>query len=124
MVLDEVYTYYENKDQKAYIWTCIGFLNGQTYRYFMLSQRKNMAALWRFKARIPDADIVYSDENFSYKAVFGDKNIAKKGAETNLVESLNSQLRQYCSKIQRKTKKYAKSFINLRNQLGFLFLEL
>lgn len=124
MSVDEVYTFYLDKKTKSYIWTCIGRLDGKTYRYFHLSMNKKVENALDFKARIPDADFVYSDKNFTYEAVFGEKNIAQKGAKTNLVESLNSQLRQYCSKIRRKTKSYAKSFINLRNHLAFLFLAL
>jgi IS1 family transposase len=122
MSVDEVYTFYINKKTKAYIWTCIGKLNGESYRYFHLTKRKTKQDELAFQARIPDANVVYSDKNFAYEAVFGEKNIAQKGAKTNLVESLNSQLRQYCSKIRRKTKSYAKNFIQLRNHLAFLFL--
>jgi IS1 family transposase len=79
--------------------------------------------LFNFKQKLPCAKVIFSDENFSYQNVFGNKNIAAKGKETNLIESFNSQLRQYCSKIKRKSKSFAKDFINFDNHLAWLFIE-
>jgi len=124
MVLDEVYVYVGNKTNKAYIWTCLAKIGNTFYKYFHLSHTRNVEALFDFNTKLPHTNVIYSDCNFTYANVYGTKNIAEKGIKTNLIESLNSRLRQYCSRIRRRTKGYTKSFENLRNYLAFLFLNL
>jgi IS1 family transposase len=123
MVIDEIYTYISNKKNKFYIWTAIAYKpNGEKLGFYHLSHQKTEQDLWDFLQKLPQARIIYSDENPTYKAIFGNKNIAKKGIKTNLIESLNSQVRQYCSFIKRKSKCFAKKEQSLNNLLAKIFI--
>jgi len=124
MVIDEIYTFCGSKQNKTYIWTALAFKDNNIYKYFHLSKSRTINDLFEFKLSLPSTNIVYSDGNFAYANVFGNKNIAQKGIKTNLVESFNSQLRQYVSRIKRKTKSYAKDFNNLKNSIAMVINKL
>ncbi len=90
--------------------TAVGYKpNGEKLSFLHLSAKKTEQVLWSFVKNLPQAKIIYSDENPTYQVVFGQKNIAPKGIKTNLIESVNSQIRQYCSFFRRKVKYYAKT---------------
>ena len=57
---------------------------------------------------MPNVERYYTDGNFAYSNVYGDKVIQEKSKYTNLVENLNSQMRDKVSYLVRKTKAYAK----------------
>jgi IS1 family transposase len=92
------------------------------YPCFHLSRGKKVSDLDEFVLQLPEVESVYSDKNPVYKEYYGKKNIAQKGCMTNLAESVNSQLRGYCSRLIRKTKSYAKSFDSLLYNLHAVFL--
>ncbi len=96
--------------------------NGEKLSFFHLSSQKTEKDLWNFVQNLPQAKIIYSDENPTYQAVFGQRNIAPKGVKTNLIESVNSQIRQYCSFVRRKVKCYAKTEEVLRDFLTQIFI--
>ena len=104
------------------MWSGIIMHNGNKYPSFHLSRSKNINDLDDFALKLPNVERVYSDKNPVYKDYYGNKNIAAKGIMTNLAESLNSQLRGYCSRLIRKSKSYAKSFDSLQDNLISVFL--
>ena len=77
-------------------------------------------SLTRFLRHIPPSRRYFSDGAPMYGAVLGTRVLQEKGAMTNLVESFNSQLRQYSTALRRKSKSYAKSGPALKRQLWVL----
>jgi len=73
-------------------------------------KRKNIESLIDFHLKLPKAKIYFSDGNFAYENVYGKSIITKKSKMTNLVENLNSQIRDKISYLVRKTKAHSKSF--------------
>jgi len=73
---------------------------------------------------LPKADKHYSDGHFAYNSVFGNKISMEKTGYTNLVENLNSQLRDKISYLATRTKAHAKSFAWLNSRLAQFFVEL
>jgi IS1 family transposase len=110
-----------NKSNKYYIWTALLIHNNKKYPVFHISKTKNIDALDEFVRYLPNPKIVYSDKNPVYKQFYGKRNIAQKGIKTNLVESLNSQLRHYCSNLIRKTKAYSKSIHSFFTNIHIIF---
>ncbi|EJF07153.1 transposase, IS1 family, partial [Thiovulum sp. ES] len=122
LIIDELYTFYKKKSQKAYVWSAIAVdIEGNQHYFYHLSEKKDNKALLEFKEKLPNVEIVFCDENVSYNSVFGDKATMKKSVFTNLVESLNSSLRSKISYLTRKSDKHAKSFEWLDFRLSHLF---
>jgi len=69
-------------------------------------------------------DKYYTDGHFAYSNVYGKKASQKKSKFTNLVENLNSQMRDKISYLVRKTKAHSKSFEWLNQRLAMFFIEL
>lgn len=123
MVLDEVYTYIGSKQNRCYVWTALGFsARGERLAFFHVDKTSGEAGLLRFLKHLPRANRYYSDGNPAYASVLGTQVASIKGVKTNLVESLNSQLRQYVSRLRRKTKAYAKSWSALTHSLANIFI--
>jgi IS1 family transposase len=55
-----------------------------------------------FNQDLPKVDRIYADGNFAYDSVYGDKAIQEKSGTTNIIENLNSQLRDKISYLVRK----------------------
>ena len=90
--MDEIYTLTEKK--KCYIWTCVGETRkGKKFYFCHLSKRKNIESLIDFNLKLPKAKPYFSDGNFAYENVYGKNIITEKSKMTNLVENLNSQIR-------------------------------
>jgi IS1 family transposase len=122
LIIDEMYSYVGSKSNRCYIWTGLVLYDNQKYPVFHISKTKGINDLDEFVRDLPNFDIVYSDKNPVYKEYYGKRNISQKGIETNLVESLNSQLRHYCSQLIRRTKTYAKCMVSLNaNLIQILF---
>ena len=64
-----------------------------------VSKSKGVVGLLKLLSGIPKTTHYYSDNNPAYKKINA---IMGKGVETSLVESLNSQLRQFVSPLKRK----------------------
>jgi IS1 family transposase len=71
--------------------------------------------------QLPRAGFVYSDGNAAYGELMARQ---RKGVQTNRIESFNSQLRQYCGYLRRKTKAYAKNEIHLQQDLCLILNDL
>jgi len=56
--------------------------------------------------------------------MYGEKATQKKSKFTNIVENLNSQMRDKISYLVRKTKAHSKSFEWLDNRLAMIFVNL
>ena len=122
MIMDELYTFVGKKSYKYYIWTSIGItFTGRKYYFYHLSKKKTNKELFNFNLDLPKVEKVYSDENFSYRNIYGDKAIQKKSAITNIIENLNSQLRDKISYLVRRTKAHAKSPLWLDYRLALFF---
>lgn len=52
--------------------------------------------------------VYFSDENPAYFGWLGTRSCPGKGVATDLIESLNSLVRPYVSRLRRKTRAYAK----------------
>ena len=118
-MLDEIYTYVGAKACKHYIFTAYGVTDlGYVVRYGAVFEHNNARSLELFLKQLPRAKAYFSDGAPTYGKVLGAKVLQEKSAVTNLVESFNSQLRQYMTGLRRKTKAYAKQIDSLRRQLA------
>jgi IS1 family transposase len=123
LVLDEIYTYLGAKSKRLYIWTGIGFSHtGEKLVFFHVDTTHGITGLLNFQKVLPKANTIHCDGNPAYPWVYGTKCIPGKGVKTNLVESFNSQLRQYVSRIKRKTKAYAKDMDALRASIALVLI--
>jgi len=123
MIIDELYTFVQNKSNKYYVWTSIGVTTtGKKFYFYHLSKRKTVEELFNFNLDLPKVDRVYSDKNFSYHNIYGDKVIQEKSVITNIIENLNSQLRDKVSYLVRRTKAHAKSALWLNYRLAIFFV--
>jgi IS1 family transposase len=120
--MDELYTFVQRKSQKYYVWTSIAITQtGKKFYFYHLSRRKTTEELFNFNLDLPKVTQVYSDENFSYHNVYGDKVIQEKSKVTNVIENLNSQLRDKVSYLVRRTKAHSKSPLWLDYRLALFF---
>jgi len=125
LCLDELYTFYKKKDNKVYIWSAVGVTTtGRKFYFYFLSKKKNIESLLSFNFDLPKVEKYYTDGHFAYSNVYGDKASQEKSKYTNLVENLNSQMRDKISYLVRKTKAHAKSFEWLNQRLAMFFVEL
>ena len=69
-----------------------------------------MDCVRHFNLKLSKAKRYFSDENFAYENVYGKNIITKKSKMTNLIENLNSQIRDKISYLIRKIKTHSKSF--------------
>lgn len=106
--MDEFYTFIGNK-KKRYFY------------FYYLSKDKGGEALFNFKSDLPEVSKVYTDGNYSYNQIFGSKATMRKSRITNIIENLNSQLRDKISYLVRRTKAHAKSYEWLDNRLAWFF---
>jgi len=122
LCLDELYTLYRKKNN---IWSVVGGIKtGRKFYFYFLSKKKNIDSLLLFNFDLPKVERYYTDVHFAYSNVYGDKASQKKLKYTNLVENLNSQMRDKISYLVRKTKVHAKSFKWLNQKLAMFFVEL
>ncbi len=125
LCLDELYTFYGKKENKAYIWSAVGVTKtGRKFYFYFLSKKKNIESLLSFNFDLPKVKKYYTDGHFAYSNVYGEKASQEKSKYTNLVENLNSQMRDKISYLVRKTKAHAKSFEWLNRILAMFFVEL
>lgn len=122
MIMDELYTFISNRQNRYYVWTSIAVTpTGKKFHYYHLSHRKTVDDLFEFNLHLPQTNRVYTDENFSYKNIYGAKAIQEKSAMTNIIENLNSQLRDKISYLVRKTKAHSRSEQWLDYRLAIFF---
>ncbi len=125
LCLDELYTFYGNKRNRVYIWSAVGVTKiGRKFYFYHLSKRKNIYSLLSFNFTLPKVEKYYTEGHFVYLNVYGKKATQQKSKFTNIVENLNSQMRDKISYLVRRTKAHAKSFKWLNQRLAMLFVEL
>ena len=125
LCLDELYTFIKNKQNRVYIWSAVGVTKtGRKFYFYFLSKNKNIESLLSFNFDLPKVEKYYTDGHFAYENVYGVKASQKKSKYTNLVENLNSQMRDKISYLVRKTKAHSKSFEWLDNRLAMFFVNL
>jgi IS1 family transposase len=123
--LDELYTFYGNKGNRVYIWSAVGVTKtGRKFYFYHLSKRKNINSLLSFNFDLPKVDKYYTDGHFAYSNVYGKKATQQKSKFTNIVENLNSQMRDKISYLVRRTKAHSKFFDWLNQRLAMFFVEL
>ena len=123
MIMDELYTYITKKSKRYYIWTSIAVTSTGKYFYFYhLSKHKNAGALFKFNSNLPSVNKIYCDGCFSYDKIYGNKASMEKSKVTNIIENLNSQLRDKISYLVRRSKAHAKSFDWLDGRLAMFFV--
>ena len=123
--LDELYTFIGKKGNRVYVWSAVGVTKtGRKFYFYYLSKKKNIDSLISFNFNLPKVNKYYTDGNFAYSNVYGDKASQTKSKFTNIVENLNSQMRDKISYLVRKSKAHSKSFDWLDNRLALFFVEL
>jgi len=121
--MDEMYTFVLKKRKRVYVWTAIAVTQTKRYFYFYhLSHDKGSGALFTFKDDLPEVERIYTDGHYSYNVIFGSKATMQKSKVTNVIENLNSQIRDKISYLVRRTKAHAKSFEWLDNRLALFFV--
>ena len=124
MIMDEMYTFVAKKRKRMYVWTAIAVTQTRRYFYFYyLSHDKGSGALFHFRDDLPEVPKVYTDGHYAYDVIFGDKATMKKSKTTNVIENLNSQIRDKVSYLVRRSKAHAKSFDWLDHQLAWFFVK-
>ncbi len=124
MIMDELYTFIGKKRKRYYLWTSIAVTSTKKYFYYYhLSKNKDSGALFNFNEDLPKVDKVYTDGCFSYDRIYGDKATLEKSKMTNIIENLNSQLRDKVSYLVRRSKAHAKSFDWLDKRLAIFFVD-
>ena len=92
--MDELYTFVGKKSKRYYVWASIAVTQYGRYFYFYhLSKYKNAGALFEFNEQLPSTDKIYCDGCFSYDKIYGSKASMEKSKITNVIENLNSQIR-------------------------------
>ena len=91
------------------------------FYFYRLSSRRTADELFEFNLDLPKVNYVFCDEAFAYNKIYGYKAIQEKGAMTNIIENLNSQLRDKVSYLVRRSKAHAKSEIWLNYRLARFF---
>ena len=94
-----------------------GVLNG-----LHLSHDKKSETFFDFKQDLPNVATIYTDGNYSYNAIFGKKATMQKSKMTNIIENLNSQIRDKISYLVRRSKAHAKSFSWLDKRIAWFFI--
>ena len=123
MIMDEMYTFIHKKKKRIYIWTAIAVTQTGKYFYFYhLSHNKGSGALFNFKDDLPNVSKIYTDGHYSYNVIFGDKATMQKSKVTNIIENLNSQIRDKISYLVRRSKAHSKSFEWLDSRLAWFFV--
>ncbi len=123
MVMDELYTFVGKKSKRYYLWASIAITStGKKLYFYHLSKYKNTGALFEFNEHLPKINKIYCDGCFSYDKVYGTKATMQKSKYTNIIENLNSQIRDKISYLVRRTKAHAKSFEWLDNRLAMFFV--
>ena len=111
LCIDKFYTFYKKKDNRVYIWSAVGVTTtGRKFYFYFLSKKKDIESLLSFNFDLPKVEKYYTDGHFAYSNVYGDKASQEKSKWTNLVENLNSQMRDKIFYLVRKSKACAKSF--------------
>ncbi|MDD5372478.1 MAG: IS1 family transposase [Sulfurimonas sp.] len=109
-IMDELFTFVGNKQNRYYVWTAMVYTQtGKPFYYYRLCPRRTTEELFEFDLDLPRVDYVFCDEAFTYDKMYADKAIQAKGAMTNIIENLNSQLRDKIAYLVRRTKAHAKS---------------
>jgi len=124
MIMDELYTFVRKKTRRLYVWTSIAVTpTGKYFYFYHLSKYKDAGALYTFNQNLPKVDKVYTDGYFSYDKIYGNKATLEKSKMTNIIENLNSQLRDKISYLVRRTKAHSKSFDWLDKRLAIFFVD-
>ena len=126
MVIDEMYSFIQKKSNKCYIWVSVVITrSGRKFYFYHVSKRRTAEELLNFELKLPNVDKIYCDGNLSYSCVYGlDKVSMQKSKFTNIVENVNSQIRDKISYLVRKSKAHSKSFEWLNNRLAMFFVNL
>ena len=68
LCLDELYTFYGKKDNKAYVWSGVGVTKTgrKFYFYFLSKKKKNINSLLSFNFNLPKVEKYYTDRHFAY----------------------------------------------------------
>lgn len=79
----------------------------------------------KVKERIPDIAIIYTDANSCYRLVFQRHGVpephVQTKAQTHLIESSNSSIRDNLARFNRRSKRYSKSLDMLDASLTLFF---
>jgi IS1 family transposase len=103
----------------VYVWTAVGITKSRRKFYFYsLSRNKDSETMFRFNLELPKVEKYYTDGHFGYESMYGKKASQKKSRFTNIVENLNSQMRDKISYLVRRSKAHARSFEWLDNRLA------
>ena len=124
LILNEIYTFWGQKDQRCYVFTAVGITDfGKRIFFARVLEEPSSSCLRRFLSLLPPARHYFSDGAPMYGEVLGTRVLREKNAATALVESLNSRFRQYVPWLCRKTKGYSKSLSGMIDSLNLILQE-
>jgi len=122
-VMDVLFTFVGKKSNKNYVWTAMAYTKrGKPFYFHRLSERRTSSELFEFDLDLPKVEYFFCDEAFSYDKIYGNAAIQEKGAMTNRIENLNSQLRDKIAYLVRRSKAHAKSEAWLNFKLARFFI--
>ena len=108
--MDELFTFVKHRTNGYYVWTAIAYTStGKLFYFYRLCKRRNTDELFEFNLDLPKVNIIYCNKAFTYDRMYANKVIQAKGAMTNIIENLNSQLRDKTAYLVRRTKAHTKS---------------
>ena len=101
--IDELYRFVERRGMDEY--GQVGVTErGKRFSFYPLSRRKDSKSLFRFNLELPKEEKYYTDGHFRYENVYRKRASLKKSRLTNIVENLNSQMRDKISYLVRRSK--------------------
>lgn len=107
--MDEMWSYYQDKDHQIWLWWAIDHDTGDVIGYwFGTREHKNLDKL---KELISPLDIgtIYVDGNYAYFTRFPDKEIIVTKKNTQKIERKHLSLRTWCARLIRKGIRFSKT---------------
>jgi insertion element IS1 protein InsB len=125
---DEMWTYVKyrkgEKRTSIWIWTAILHVKNKKFKLFFVGDR-DVESLKSFISKMPKFNRSFSDDWTAYHTLFKHSKSHKfgKGNETNLNESLHSNIRHYLARFKRNTLSYSKSTEMISLSLALFFID-
>ncbi len=109
--MDEMWSFVQNKSNQEWLWWAIDHNTGKPLAYcFGTREHKYLDELKKLLSPFK-INIVYSDDNFAYKNHINESQVITGKKNTQRIERKHLSLRNWCSRLVRKTLRFSKSKI-------------
>ena len=123
--MDEMYTFVK-KQQRAVIWLAYCRGAGRVVSYLIEEGKEAAIQLYKqVKSILANISCIYTDANSCYGSAFAEHQVKESPittkAETHLIESANSRIRDNLARFNRRSKRFSKSWEMLQHTLLLFF---